>query len=176
VIEESLMSLASVATIAVLSLGVTASGCLAGTKEETGKTTAPAAAKDADARRAEVHFPNNFPVVAEIADTPERQQRGYMFRREVREGEGMIFLFAHPDFHLFWMKNTLVPLDIIWMDESSTIIHIEPNTPPCKADPCPSYGPMRKASSVLEVRAGTAAAQGLKSGDRLRITIPQSAD
>jgi uncharacterized protein len=176
VIEESLMSLASVATIAVLSVGVTTGGCLAGTKEEVGKTAAPAAAKEADARRAEVLFANGFLVVAEIADTPERQQRGYMFRKEVREGEGMVFLFARPDLHLFWMKNTLVPLDIIWMDESSTIIHIEPNTPPCKADPCPSYGPMRKASSVLEVRAGTAAAQGLKSGDRLRITIPQSAD
>jgi uncharacterized membrane protein (UPF0127 family) len=85
-----------------------------------------------------------------------------------------VFLFPEPDIHPFWMKNTLVPLDIIWMDDAKTIIHIEANTPPCKADPCPGYGPMRKASTVLEVRAGTAAAEGLKVGDRLRITIPQS--
>ena len=70
----------------------------------------------------------------------------------------------------------VVPLDIIWMDEQRTIVHIEANTPPCKADPCPSYGPLRKASTVLEVRAGTAAAAGLKVGDRLQISIPQPGD
>ena len=173
-IEEPLMTLASAATIAVLSLGIVTGACLAGTRGDSGKRTAPAAAKETDSRRAEVRFPNDFLVVAEIADTPERLQRGYMFRSEVREGEGMIFLFERPDFHAFWMKNTLVSLDIIWMDDAHTVVHLEANTPPCKADPCPSYSPIRKTSSVLEVRAGTAAAQGLKIGDRLRITIPQS--
>jgi uncharacterized membrane protein (UPF0127 family) len=175
-IEEPLKTLASAATIAVLSLSVVTGACLAGTKGDSGKRTAPTAAKDSDARRAEVRFPDDFLVVAEIADTPARLQRGYMFRNEVREGDGMVFLFASPDFHSFWMKNTLVPLDIIWMDDAHAIIHIQPNTPPCKADPCPSYSPMRKAAAVLEVRAGTAAAHGLKMGDRLSITIPQSGE
>ena len=172
-IEEPLMSLASAATIAVMVLSVTTGACLAGTKGDA-KGAPPAAERDA--RRAEVRFPNDHLVVAEIADTPERWQKGYMFRSEVREGEGMVFLFPHPDFHPFWMKNTLVPLDIIWMDDAKTIIHIEANTPPCKADPCPTYGPMRKAATVLEVRAGVAAAEGLKVGDRLRITVPQSGE
>ena len=88
--------------------------------------------------------------------------------------DAMIFVFPESGVHPFWMKNTLVPLDIIWMDDAKTVVHIQADTPPCKADPCPSYGPMRKASTVLEVRAGTAAAEGLKVGDRLRITIPQS--
>jgi uncharacterized protein len=174
VIEEPLMTLASAATIAVIVVGVATGACLAGAKGDAGEGAAPQAAGEREARRAEVRFPNGHLVVAEIADTPERWQKGYMFRNEVREGEGMVFLFPQPDLHSFWMKNTLVPLDIIWMDDAKTILHIEPNTPPCKADPCPTYGPVRKTSAVLEVRAGTAAAQGLRVGDRLRITIPQS--
>jgi len=169
------MSLAGAATIAVVALGMATGACLAGAKGDAKGATPPPAAEH-DARRAEVRFPNDHLVVAEIADTPERWQKGYMFRSEVREGEGMIFLFPHADFHPFWMKNTLVPLDIIWMDDAKTIVYIESNTPPCKADPCPSFGPMRKTSAVLEVRAGTAAVQGLKVGDRLRITVPQSGD
>lgn len=175
-IEEFLKCLTSVTTIAVVVLSVSTGACFAGAKGDTKASAASQAAKERDARRAEVRFPNDHLVVAEIADTPERQQRGYMFRTEVRDGEGMVFLFAQPDFHPFWMKNTLVPLDIIWMDRENTVIHIEANTPPCKQDPCPNYGAMRKAATVLEVRAGTAAAQGLKTGDRLRITIPQSAE
>ena len=172
-IDRRLANLGNAATLAVLLVGAASGACFAGSKGGAPESAAPKGAA-ADARRAEVHFPNNHLVVAEIADTPERQMKGYMFRTEVRAGEGMVFLFAQPDIHPFWMKNTLVPLDIIWMDDAATIVDIEANTPPCKADPCPSYGPMRKTSTVLEVRAGTAAAEGLKNGDRLRITIPQS--
>jgi hypothetical protein len=177
VIKEPLLTLGSAAIIAaVAALGVATGACLAGSRGDAPGGPAPAAGKEREARRAEVRLPNDHLVVAEIADTPERWQKGYMFRREVREGEGMVFLFPQPDVHPFWMKNTLVPLDIIWLDETRTVVHIEANTPPCKADPCPSYGPMRKASAVLEVRAGTAATEGLKVGDRLRITVPQSGD
>ena len=173
-IEKHLATLGSAVTLVVAILCVATGACLAGSNGSAPERAAPSIAKEREARRAEVRFPNDHLVVAEIADTPELQQRGYMFRTEVGPGEGMVFLFPAPDIHLFWMKNTLVPLDIIWMDDAKTIIHIQANTPPCKADPCPSYGPMRKASTVLEVRAGTAAAEGLKTGDRLRITIPQS--
>src|SRR5437773_1587143 len=64
--------------------------------------------------RAGVTFPGGRVIAVEIADTPERVTYGYMFRTEVREDEGMIFVFADPDVHAFWMKNTLVPLDILW--------------------------------------------------------------
>ncbi len=174
--KEPLMTLGSAAAIAVAVLGVATGACLAGSRGDATGGPAPASEREREARRAEVLFPNDHLVVAEIADTPDRWQKGYMFRREVRDGEGMVFVFPQPEVHPFWMKNTLVPLDIIWMDEARTIVHIEPNTPPCKADPCTSYGPPRKSSAVLEVRAGTAAAQGLKVGNRLRITIPQSGD
>ncbi|HEU4400778.1 MAG TPA: DUF192 domain-containing protein [Candidatus Polarisedimenticolia bacterium] len=127
-----------------------------------------------DARRAEVHFPTGRVVVAEIADTPARWEEGYMFRREVGENDGMIFVFPEAGVHPFWMKNTLVPLDMIWMDDAFTVIHVEAKVPPCTANPCPTYGPLRLARYVLEVRGGTVG-QGLKIGDRLRIAFPQSA-
>jgi len=129
----------------------------------------------ADARRAEVRFPSGRLFVAEIADTPERQAEGYMFRREVGESDAMIFVFPDSGVHPFWMKNTLVPLDMIWMDEAFEVLFIEAAAPPCKADPCPGYGPLRKARYVLEVRGGTAAKERLKTGDRLRISFPQPA-
>lgn len=172
--------------------GSTSGACLAEPKRSAGEGPAPAKGDAAEgpappeagarrgsrreARRAAVRFPKGRIILAEIADTPEHWARGYMFRREVGKDEGMVFLFPEPGFHPFWMKNTLVPLDIIWMDDSRTIVHIESGTPPCKADPCPSYGPLRLVSSVLEVRAGTTAAEGLKVGDRLSITFPQSGD
>jgi uncharacterized membrane protein (UPF0127 family) len=97
---------------------------------------------------------------------------GYMFRPEVREGDGIVFVFPEPGVHSFWMKNTLVPLDIIWLDETRAITHIQAAAPPCRADPCPGYASMRMASYVVEVRAGTAAREGLKPGDRLTVVFP----
>ena len=129
-----------------------------------------------DARRAEVRFPQGRRFIAEIADTPERLQRGYMFRREVGKEDAMIFVFPETGLHPFWMKNTLVPLDMIWLDEERTVIHIEPSAPPCKTDPCPTYGPPRKSRYVLEVRGGSAAREELKVGDHLLISFPDSSD
>ena len=136
------------------------------------RQAAAAAHAFADARRAEVRFPGGRVIAAEIADTMDRIMYGYMFRPEVGEQDGMVFVFPEPGVHNFWTKNTLVPLDIIWMDENRTIVFIQAATPPCKADPCPGYGPMRTISYVLEVRAGTAAREGLKPGDRLAIVLP----
>jgi len=136
------------------------------------RQAAAAARAFADARRAEVRFPGGRVIAAEIADTPERIMYGYMFRLEIGAEDGMVFVFPQPGVHNFWMKNTLAPLDMIWMDDARVILHIQAAAPPCRADPCPSYGPMRAASYVLEVRAGTAAREGLKPGDRLTIVLP----
>ena len=136
------------------------------------RQAAAAARAFSNAAMAEVRFPGGRAIAAVIADTPERIMYGYMFRPEVREDEGMLFIFPSPGVHGFWMKNTLVPLDIIWMDGNRAIVHIEEAAPPCRADPCPGYGPMRVVSSVLEVRAGTAVREGLKRGDRLSIVLP----
>jgi hypothetical protein len=123
-----------------------------------------------------VRIPDGTLFVAEIADTPERWQRGYMHRAEVGENEGMIFVFPYPEVHPFWMKNTLVPLDILWLDERLSIVHLEAMVPPCRKDPCPNYGPARKVRFVLELRGGTAARHGLKPGDPIAIAFPEPVD
>jgi uncharacterized membrane protein (UPF0127 family) len=66
------------------------------------------------------------------------------------------------------MKNTLIPLDMIWIDAHRRIVHIAHDVPPCKVDDCPSYPPHAVARYVLEVAGGVAAAHGLKDGDVLR--------
>lgn len=126
-----------------------------------------------DDRRAEVVFPNGRVVVAEIADTPYRMQYGYMFRKKIGVGEGMIFVHPVPGFYSIWMKNTLVPLDLVWMDADFRVVHIERSAPPCRKDPCASYGSLRRASYVLEVQGGSIAPDQLAFGDRMSVSFPQ---
>jgi uncharacterized protein len=117
--------------------------------------------------RGEVIFPDETRVIVEIADTPELTERGLMFRTRMGENEGMVFLFDEPDIRPFWMKNTLIPLDIIWLDADRRIVHIAHSVPPCKADPCPTYPPSRPAKYVVEVNSGFAKRNGVKEGDVL---------
>jgi uncharacterized membrane protein (UPF0127 family) len=92
-----------------------------------------------------------------------------MYRSSLSPDRGMLFIFPETDVHSFWMKNTLVPLDIIWIDESLEIVHVERDVPPCKADPCASYPPKRPAKFVLELAAGQASSRGIGEGDRVTI-------
>jgi uncharacterized protein len=124
------------------------------------------------AAHATVRFPGARVITAVLADTPERSMYGYMFHRDVKESEGMLFVYPESGTHPFWMKNTLVPLDIIWMDENFDILYIEAPARPCQADPCPTYGTPRLSRYVLELRAGTARREGLKPGDTLGVTLP----
>jgi hypothetical protein len=162
--------------MATLAAAAAASACVAApssdgtTSSDDGREAARAA------RRAEVRFPSGRTFLAEIADTPQRWARGYMFRRDIGDADAMIFAFPESDVHPFWMKNTLVALDMIWMDDAFKVLYIEPSAPPCKADPCPSYGPPRRARYVLEVRGGIAAKERLVPGETLQISFPEGAD
>ena len=91
-------------------------------------------------------------VYIEIADTPSEQAQGLMYRNSL-DG-GMLFKFDKSSTNLFWMKNTLIPLDMIWLNEKMDIIHIEKNVPPCKTEVCTSYGPEADSMYVVEVNAG----------------------
>ena len=104
----------------------------------------------------------------EVARTPIERTRGLMFRTNLSEDRGMLFIFDRPDKNLFWMKTTLIPLDILWMDSKKRIIHIESQVPPCKLDPCPVYGPTADSLYVLEANAGFAQKRGIKIGMTLR--------
>lgn len=98
----------------------------------------------------------------EVAATPAQQEQGLMFRREMGANEGMIFPHEVPRMASFWMKNTVLPLDIIFVGPDRRIINIAANTTPFSLDPVPSDGP---TSAVLELNAGRSAQLGLKPGD-----------
>lgn len=122
------------------------------------------------APRGTIVFPDGTRVSVEIADSPEARERGLMFRRPLAPNEGMVFVWGAPGFYPFWMKNTLIPLDIIWLDDKGKVVSIAPSVPPCKADPCPTYPPRGNASYVVEVVAGFAAAHDVKVGDVLKLS------
>jgi uncharacterized membrane protein (UPF0127 family) len=115
-----------------------------------------------------VILPDGFPVRVELAADNETRAQGLMFRDRVAEGTGMLFLFTETGDYPFWMKNTLVPLDMIWLDDQKRIAAIIPDVPPCKADPCSSYPPNAPARYVLELGAGEAKKHGLAVGQTLR--------
>jgi uncharacterized membrane protein (UPF0127 family) len=95
-----------------------------------------------------------------------------MFREKILPDQGMLFVYGREDFHAIWMKNTLVSLDILWLDGQQRVIHIEAFVPPCKGDPCPSYLPPVPAVYVLELDSGTTSENGIRLGDRLRFALP----
>ena len=100
----------------------------------------------------------------ELAVTPEEQARGLMFRRELPEGQGMLFDFQREQPATFWMKNTYVSLDMIFIRADGRILRIAENTVPLSEALVPSGGPVR---AVLEVVAGTARKLGSAPGDRV---------
>jgi uncharacterized protein len=102
--------------------------------------------------------------MVETARTEAEQARGLMFRRELPEGQGMLFVFARERETAFWMQNTYVPLDMIFIRADGRIRRIAANTRPLSARLVPSRGVVR---AVLEVVAGTAARLGLAPGDRV---------
>ena len=104
---------------------------------------------------------------AEIADSLKTQKVGLMFRKTLKKDEGMMFIFPEENIYTFWMKNTLIPLDIIWMDQNKEVVFISENNQPCQSDPCPSIDPEVKAKYVLEINAGLSKEIGLSVGDKL---------
>jgi uncharacterized membrane protein (UPF0127 family) len=115
-----------------------------------------------------VIFPDGFVVSVELATDDDTRAQGLMFRDHLRPGTGMLFFFPAEGNYPFWMKNTIIPLDMIWIDSGRRIAHVASDVAPCKADPCPSYPPGVNARYVLEVAAGVAKEHGLKAGDQLR--------
>ena len=113
-------------------------------------------------------FPDGYVIGVEVAADDATRAQGLMYRDRMGENRGMIFIFTETGEYPFWMKNTLIALDMIWLDEGKRIVHISHDVPPCKADPCPNYPPNAKASSVLELAAGVAAKHHLANGDVLR--------
>jgi len=112
-------------------------------------------------------LPDGKTLQVEVARTEETRALGLMYRTALPEDRGMLFVFDRPGLYRFWMKNTLIPLDMVWMDDRKRIIHIEYQVPPCKLDPCPVYGPSAESLYVLEVISGVASRENLRPGQTL---------
>ncbi|MER0238383.1 DUF192 domain-containing protein [Fulvimarina sp. MAC8] len=103
-------------------------------------------------------------IDAEIADTEEERRTGLMFREEMAEDAGMLFEFGMTREVSMWMKNTLIPLDMLFIEEDGTILSIARNTKPLSLDVIPSGGPVRY---VLELNGGAAKRLGVEPGDKV---------
>ncbi len=117
-----------------------------------------------------VRLPDGQAVLAELAVTLAEQERGLMSRTELNPDRGMLFLFDRADFYGFWMYQTLIPLDIVWLDANRRIVFISANTPPCQSassQACPVYGGQQQSQYVLELAADEALRHRLQLGDRL---------
>ena len=115
-----------------------------------------------------VIFPDGEVVRVEIAADDETRAQGLMYRSELRPGTGMLFFFPQDGEYPFWMKNTRIPLDIVWIDSARRVVHVKHDVQPCRVENCPSYAPNAIARYVLEVPAGVAKQHGIEAGDQLR--------
>jgi uncharacterized membrane protein (UPF0127 family) len=98
---------------------------------------------------------------------------GLMFRRSLDAERGVLLVFEGSGFHGIWMKNCRFPIDIVWLDEERKIVHVAENVPPCKADPCPTYEPLRRATYVIELNAGQARRDELRVGATVSFELPR---
>jgi len=106
----------------------------------------------------------------ELADTPELRERGLMFRRDMPADAGMLFIHDNEEPLAYWMKNTYIPLDILYFDSKLRLISAQLGVPPCGDQPrCPTFASAGPAQYVLELNAGLATALDLKPGEPLRL-------
>ena len=105
-------------------------------------------------------------VKAEIADTLEKRERGLMFRKHLDENAGMLFTFNDDSSYSFWMKNTLIPLDIIFISKNFVIVEII-HAEPCKEEPCETYDTEKYSRYILEVNGNFTTNNNIEVGDRV---------
>lgn len=105
-----------------------------------------------------------YKFMVEVARSPRQREYGLMCRKAVAADRGMLFLFQSPDLLAFWMRNTLIPLDIIYLSADGHVVSMVQNAQPLNETPLPSSGP---AMATLELAAGRAAQIGLLPGDRI---------
>lgn len=121
-----------------------------------------------------ITIPGGAIIHAELADTPQKRAEGLMYRTHLGADRGMLFTFLQAQAWTFWMKNTKIPLDIIWMNEKKQIVHIEANVPICtrQDDTCPQYRPNDESLYVLELAGGRAESLKLQRGSKLQFKVP----
>src|SRR5690348_1669565 len=104
-------------------------------------------------------------IAVEIAADDASREHGLMDRTSMPADHGMLFVFPDSQIRTFWMKDTLIPLDMLFLDADGKLVTLLADVPPCKADPCWIYPSTQPARYVLELNAGVAAKLGLREGD-----------
>ena len=114
---------------------------------------------------------NDQKFVVELAESDEARAMGLMYREKMADDAGMLFIFSDEFRRAFWMKNTLIPLDILYFDGDRKLVSQSLNTPPCRntTTRCPNYPSEKPAKYVLEINAGLSQKYGFKKGDQLEI-------
>jgi hypothetical protein len=118
-------------------------------------------------------LPSGKVLQTEVMVSDQDRQMGLMFRPSLALDHGMLFIFEQPDFHAIWMKNCKFPIDILWLDDQGKVVHVAEKVPPCKAEPCPVYQPLQRASYVVELNAGQARKEKAVVGSRLEFRLPE---
>lgn len=151
------MMLRTRSTVAALGVAaLTIAGVLAVTTQSSGSTATLVTSK------------GRFPIEVEVADTPGQREVGLMNRESLPHDTGMLFDFGQTRDVDMWMKNTLIPLDMLFLDETGRIVRIGANAQPLSLDLISSGGPVRY---VLEINGGAAARYGATRGDRLEHAV-----
>ncbi|MDX2216402.1 MAG: DUF192 domain-containing protein [Oculatellaceae cyanobacterium bins.114] len=168
-----------------LGLGLLLLACTSSTPNTTSSTDAPREVTPTPRLESQIGSGQMLPITAEaevrgqriqleVALTPEQQAMGLMFRRELADDRGMLFSFAFPRPAQFWMRNTLIPLDMVFL-LNGEVKAIAANATPCTTPTCPLYESGVPVNQVIELRAGRAADLGLQVGDRITIrSLPTS--
>lgn len=107
-------------------------------------------------------------IQLEVAQTPEQQATGLMYRDSLADDRGMLFSFNPARRVSFWMKNVRINLDMVFL-RNGQVKDVANNVPPCTTEPCPTYGPNTAIDQVIELRGGRAAELGIQVGDRLKV-------
>lgn len=119
-------------------------------------------------------LPGGTTIQVELADTPQKRAEGLMHREHLADDRGMLFTFPQAQAWGFWMKNTKISLDLIWINEKKQVVHMEQRVPTCTRtdDSCPQYRPNENALYVLELAAGRAETFKLQQGSKLQFKAP----
>jgi len=114
-----------------------------------------------------VLLPDGFEVTLELAVTPDELSQGLMFRPRLPEHRGMLLIFAEERLPSIWMMNTLVALDLVYLDSTGTVVDVITDAQPCPGEPCPRFTPKQPARAVLEIPAGAATRHAVSEGAQL---------
>lgn len=119
---------------------------------------------------------NGRKIYVELSTDNATHSKGLSFRDELPEDRGMLFIFSHDRKQRFWMRNTFIPLDIIYLDSNYRVVNMALDVEPCAKDPCKKYPSNVPVRYVLEVNAGVGTSLGLKLGDRVNfvMSLPSS--